>query len=209
MLFEFAQITSAKVCSVFLKYQMPDAMRTTTSTISNREGRPVDAALPAQEAPAETVYDSHHRIERIEEAKPLRNDAALESDRRDIKAELDHERDNETEIAILDHEGGDPQADSRARRRTPSNTKKGRNNTASGGTDGTRSSGQRGRRREIRKSTKLVMTLLTDDDEAREIYFGNQVEFDDEAVAAFGHRGGKKLPGQHAAKNQQRIRHTS
>ena len=29
--FSIAQITSAKVCSVFLKYQIPDATRTITS----------------------------------------------------------------------------------------------------------------------------------------------------------------------------------
>ena len=34
MLFEIAQITSAKTCSVFLKYQRPDAIRTNTSTIA-------------------------------------------------------------------------------------------------------------------------------------------------------------------------------
>ena len=42
---QFTQITSAKVCSVFLKYQMPDATRSDHLNHRDREPRPVDAAL--------------------------------------------------------------------------------------------------------------------------------------------------------------------
>jgi hypothetical protein len=79
---------------------------------SDREGWPVDAALPSEEAPAKTVYDSHHGIERVEQAKPNWNDTALETDWGNIEAKLDEKRDNKTEVAVFDHKGADPQPDS-------------------------------------------------------------------------------------------------
>src|SRR5271166_4761277 len=94
--------------------EIPDTRRNEDDHVNHRdcEPRPVNTVLCAQQAPAETIYDSHHRIERVEEAKPLWNYAALEADWRDIKTKLDHEWDNETEITIPDHEGGDPQTHS-------------------------------------------------------------------------------------------------
>ena len=158
---QFAQITSAKVCSVFLKYQIPDATSTITSITAIAEPGPVNIVSRAQQAPAETIDDSHHRIERVEQAKAFWNDAALETDRRDVKAKLDHERNNETEIAILHHEGGNPQTDARERRRMPAAQKTAERTRPQEARSGTRSSEQQGRQPEIRKSTKLVMTLLT------------------------------------------------
>src|SRR5208283_1109859 len=74
--------------------EIPDTRRNESDHFNHRdcEPQPVNTVLCAQQAPAETIYDSHHRIERVEEAKPLWNHAALKADRRDIKAKLDYER---------------------------------------------------------------------------------------------------------------------
>src|SRR3981189_3226862 len=62
------------------------------------ESRQIELALAAQDAPAEPVDDTDHRIERVEQPPILRHDARAESDRRDVEAELDQERNHETEV---------------------------------------------------------------------------------------------------------------
>src|SRR5262245_27827359 len=76
---------------------------------------PVELGLAPQKAPAETVDDGDHRIERIEQA-PLRgHDAGAEADRRDIEAELHQERDHEAKIPEFDVERRDPERRTKAR----------------------------------------------------------------------------------------------
>src|SRR5690348_9659868 len=60
------------------------------------KARPIKLAFTAEQAPAKSIYDADHRIEGIEKAPPLRNDARAEADRRHVKAQLHNERNNVT-----------------------------------------------------------------------------------------------------------------
>ncbi len=64
-----------------------------------------------REAKPKAINNADHGIQRVEEAESLRHHAALKPDGRNIKSKLNHERHNETEISILDHECGNPGAD--------------------------------------------------------------------------------------------------
>ena len=93
--------------------EIPDTGRDQDDHVNHRDrdSWPVNTVLRAQQTPTETIYYSHHRIERVQEPKVFWNHTTLETDWRNIKAKLDDEWDNETEIAIFDHQRGDPQTD--------------------------------------------------------------------------------------------------
>ncbi len=74
------------------------------------EGGPVDGGLATEEAPAEAVDDADHRVEGIEEAVLLRDDAGTETDRGDVETELNNKGDDEAEIPVFDIQGGEPEA---------------------------------------------------------------------------------------------------
>src|SRR5258708_15692870 len=73
---------------------------------AQHETRQIERALAAEEAPAEAVDDPDNRVEAVPEAPALRHDCTRKPDRRDVKAELNDEGDDEAEIAILDVERG-------------------------------------------------------------------------------------------------------
>src|ERR1700682_757590 len=78
-------------------------------TGARRQAGQAEVALPAQDAPAKAIDDSHHRIEGIHQTPRLGDDARAKADRRNVEAELHDERDDISEIPVLDVEGGDPQ----------------------------------------------------------------------------------------------------
>src|SRR5712671_5784962 len=80
------------------------------------EARPIEAALAAEQAPAEAVDDADHGVERIEKTPLVRHDGGTEAHRRHIKAKLHDEWNDVAEIPIFDVEGRDPEADAQARR---------------------------------------------------------------------------------------------
>src|SRR5262249_24910476 len=73
------------------------------------QARRMKFALPAQDAPAEPINDSHHRIEGIQQTPLLWHHTRTEADRRHVKPELHDERDDIAEVPILDVESSDPQ----------------------------------------------------------------------------------------------------
>src|SRR5438270_4691666 len=72
-------------------------------------------AFTTEHAPAETVDDTDHRIERIRKSPLLWNDAGAKPHRRDIEAQLDNEWNDVTEIPVFDVERRDPHPDAEAR----------------------------------------------------------------------------------------------
>ena len=77
----------------------------------SRQAPPVERALAAEDAPAETVDDADHRIEANRQSRHCAGmTLALKADRRDVQAELHDERDDIAEVAVFHVQRGDPQA---------------------------------------------------------------------------------------------------
>jgi len=71
------------------------------------EARPEYGGL-SKNAPAETIDDSHNRVERVQQLPLLRNQAAAETDMGNVQAELNNKRNDVSKISIFDVERGDP-----------------------------------------------------------------------------------------------------
>jgi len=164
----------------------------------------MERRLAAQQAPAETIDDADHRVKRIEQAPFLRHDAAAETDWRDVKPELHDERNDVTEVAILNVEGAEPEA-------------------------GAESAGKgQGHERRQEQQVPVWEEVVPEhkpahedqcnkeideagnhraggDNQSWEIDFGNEVGIADKAVARFAQRRGKELPGEHGAHHQQGV----
>ena len=64
--------------------------------------------VTAGNGPTKTVDDTNHRIERVEQAPFFGNNRAAETDRRNVKPELDDEGNNIAKIAVFYVQGRQP-----------------------------------------------------------------------------------------------------
>src|ERR1035438_9202140 len=107
---EYAGCWSDHVCKgLFSSSEVPDTGSDQNEDFDHGENDsgPIKVRR-SQEAPPKTIEDSDHRIEGVKEAKPFGDYAALKSNGRDVEAELNHKRDDKTEITILHHQGCNP-----------------------------------------------------------------------------------------------------
>ena len=164
----------------------------------------IELAFAAEQAPAKSVDDADHRIEGIKQAPLLRDDAGAEADRRHIETELHDERNDVAEIAILDVERGDPQADPEAGHERDGREHRQQQNLPA--------------RHELVPDHQPDEDREADEeidegnhhrrdrhDQPRKIDLADEIGIADEAVRGIGQRGGKETPGQHAGKDHQRI----
>src|SRR4051812_3056638 len=83
-------------------------------TEAKREARQIELALTAEQAPAKSIDHAHKWIEGVNQTPLIRDEVRAEADRRYIKPQLHDERNDVTEIPILDVERRDPYADTEA-----------------------------------------------------------------------------------------------
>src|SRR5690242_3296482 len=69
---------------------------------ADNKSRRIELRLRAENAPAEAVDHSDHRIQRIKQTPLWRHDAGTEPDRRDIEPQLHQKRDYVPEVAVFD-----------------------------------------------------------------------------------------------------------
>src|SRR5262249_53519769 len=75
----------------------------------------IKLTLPAQYAPAKSVDDPDHGVQRIQETPLVRNDAGAVTDRRRIEAELNQEWDDIADVPIFHVQSSKPKAGAQAR----------------------------------------------------------------------------------------------
>jgi hypothetical protein len=95
---------------LFGSSEVPDTRRYEHDYINYRECKTwqVNTILYTYKAPSKAIDDPNHWVECIEKPKLRWNDATLKAYWGHIESKLDHERDNESEVAVFHHEGGNP-----------------------------------------------------------------------------------------------------
>jgi hypothetical protein len=175
---------------------------------ADAEGGPVEGGLAAEEAPAETVNDANHRVQRVEETVLLGDDTGTEADRRDVEAELDDEWDDESKVAVFDIQRGKPETRPEGGQEGEENKDREEEELPAGqepvvdhhaGDDG--EADQEINERDDHSGGG--------DNEPREVNLADEVGIADEAVGGLGQGGGEEGPRQHAGKDHQGVRRSA
>ena len=168
------------------------------------EAGPIELAFAAEQAPAKPVDDADHRIEGISKTPLIRDDARAEPDRRHIEAQLHDERNDVTEIPILDVERRDPHADTEAGHERDAREHRQQQNLPA-----RHELVPDHQRHEDRKADEKIHEghhhRRDRHDQSRKIDLADEIGIADEAVRGIGQRGGEETPGQHAGEDHQRI----
>jgi len=173
---------------------------------TDEKARRPDAALTAEQGPAESVDDAYHGVKRVKQPPPGGNHAAAEADGGNVKAELNDEGDNVTEIAVLDIQRGKPEP--HAERRSEGQHDKERKSQQMP----IRQEPVKGHHQGHQDQGNGEIHETGDDrsrghDQARKINLRNQIDVCDETIARFAERIREEIPWQHAGHDQQSIRH--
>lgn len=147
-------------------------------------------------------------VEAVPEAPAFRHDGAGKPDRRDIEPELDDEREDVAEVAVLDVERSDQEGGAEARQHRQRD--KGGQQPISASSTRSRTTPSAEEDPEVdREIDERDDSRGSRNDQGRKIHLADQVGVADEDVRSFAEdRRKQKLP-QHASKHHDRIRSPS